>query len=55
METLYRKSGAGGTDARRGHLEQRDMTDAGGLRTRRQAVGRETILYNKAKLIPVWR
>jgi len=28
----------------RGHLEQRDMTDAGGLRTRRRAAGRETIL-----------
>jgi len=31
-------------DTREGHLEQRDMTDAGGLLPRRRAVGRETIL-----------
>jgi len=30
--------------ARGGHLERSDLTDAGGLRTRWRAVGRETIL-----------
>ena len=42
----------GGAGARGGHLERSDLTDAGGLRTRRRAEGQEQC-FNKAKLIPV--